>query len=61
MVAKEKADVSLSLFHLENVSLISLPFFWVSGSLSFLRSLDIFFSLKLQTDGNKEGVNYLLF
>lgn len=43
MAARGKADGSLSLFHLENASLISIPFFWVSGLLSFLRFLNIFF------------------
>lgn len=43
MVARETADGPLSLPHLENASLISLPLFWVSGFLSFLRFL-IFFS-----------------
>lgn len=40
----ERKQMAISLLRSENVSLISLPFFWILGLLSFLRLLRFFFS-----------------
>lgn len=57
----ERKRMAMSLLRSENASLMSLPFFWVLGLLSFLRFLSFFFFLAFQVHRkNKGGANYLL-